>query len=379
MSHPDVLVLGGGIIGLSIARALAGAGLEVEVLERLHAGAEASLAAAGMLAPLSETPSDDAFFAACRASRDLWAPFAAALEAESDLTIDLDREGALAVAFGVHEAEALGDLAMVAHRLGEPAEEIEPAAFLPRLPDLSPEISRALFLPGEHRVDNVQALAALFVAARRLGVAVSYGCEVHRIEVLAGGTAVRVEGDGFTREAARLVLAAGAWSGTLSLIGGLPPLNPLPPLPVTPVRGQMALLGGIEWPFKGTVRCAQGYAARRGLTGLVVGSTTERAGFAAQTTAGGIGGLLTLAGRLFPALAEARLEAVWAGLRPATPDGWPLLGFLPGLPVIAATGHYRNGILLAPWTAERIAELVLEGGSAPLAPFSPQRFLPANA
>lgn len=372
MSHPDVLVLGGGIIGLSIARALAGAGLRVEVLERLHAGAEASLAAAGMLAPLSETPADDAFFAACRASRDLWAPFAAALEAESDLSIDLDREGALAVAFDAHEAAALGDLAMAAHRLGEPAEEIDPATFLSRLPDLSPEVVRALFLPGEHRVDNVQAMAALFVAVRRLEVTVTYGTEVQRIEVLEGGTAVHVQGDGFTRQAARLVLAAGAWSGALSEGG-------LPPLPVTPVRGQMVLLGGIEWPFQGTVRSAAGYAARRGLTGLVVGSTTERAGFAAHTTAGGIGKLLALAERLFPALAETRLEAVWAGLRPATPDGWPLLGPLPGLPVIAATGHYRNGILLAPWTAERIAELILDGASPALNPFSPQRFLPANS
>jgi glycine oxidase len=370
VSSPDVLILGGGIIGLSIARELANAGVAAEVLERLPAGAEASLAAAGMLSPLAETPADDPFFRACRASRDLWAHLVPALEEETGLSIDYDTEGTLMVAFDGEDERQLEQLLATAREVGEPAMEIEPADFH-RLPDLSPAARRALFLPGEHRVDNVQAMAALHLAARHAGATLTYGAEVRQVRIAADGGSVEVDCAELTRRAARLVVAGGAWSG--SVMG-------LPPLPVSPVRGQMLLLGGIGWPFQGSVRSGHGYAVRRGVTGLVVGSTAEDAGFAAHTTAGGIGRLLDLALRLFPALAGARLEATWAGLRPGTPDGWPLLGPLPDSPAIAATGHYRNGILLAPWTAAQIARLVTFGEAPDLAPFSPSRLaFPASA
>jgi glycine/D-amino acid oxidase-like deaminating enzyme len=141
----------------------------------------------------------------------------------------------------------------------------------------------------------------------------------------------------------------------------------------------MLLLGGIEWPWKGSVRGTHAYAVRRGATGLLVGATVEEAGFAAHPTVAGIQGLLAFAGRTFPGLGEARLEAVWAGLRPGTPDGLPIVGFLPGYPVLAATGHFRNGILLAPWTALQVAALLAAGpGSEPpagVAAFRPGRLL----
>jgi glycine oxidase len=376
MKKPDVLILGGGIIGLACAHELAKAGVKVELLERRSAGAEASLAAAGMLAPLAESPEASPFFEACRTSRDLWVSWAAALSEETGMSIEHDTSGALVLALEPAEEPRLEALAAAARALGEPVEEITPETLAHWVPDVAPSVRRALRLSGDHRVDNVQACAVLAAAAARAGAALTYGFEVLRVE--RSGPAderVRVIGKSGTREAARLVLAGGAWSGRIP---------GLPMLPVRPVRGQMALLTGVDWPWRGSVRSvlSEGaYAVRRGLTGLLVGSTSEETGFDAHPTLAGIEGLLAFARRAFPGLAGAHLETVWAGLRPGTPDDLPFLGPLPGWPaVLAATGHFRNGILLAPWTAGEVVRMVLDGGSADISasirsPFSPARFL----
>jgi glycine oxidase len=365
MSSPDALIVGGGIIGLACARELAREGLKVEVLERLSAGAEASLAAAGMLAPLAEAPVPGPFFDACRTSRDLWMSWVPELQDESGLTIDHDTSGALLVALGEAEEEELDRYARAAAELGEAAEEADSELLLHRVPGLSPAVRRALWLSGEHRVDNIQTCAALAAAARSLGVTLTYGAPVERVE--RAGDGVRVSGADWTREAGLLVLAAGAWSGQLP---------GLPELPVRPVRGQMLLLAGVDWPWKGTVRGLHAYAVRRGEIGLLIGATVEEAGFAAHPTVAGVESLLAFTRRYLPGLDAARLETFWAGLRPGTPDGLPLLGTLPGWPVVVATGHYRNGILLAPWTAREVARRVVEGlDEAETGPFAPARFL----
>jgi glycine oxidase len=365
LSPVDVLVVGGGIIGLACARELAGRGLQVEVVERLPAGAEASTAAAGMLAPLAEItemPHAGFFFDVCRASRDLWPAWAEALREESGAPLEYDGSGAFAAALDEAEEEALAGLARAAAELGEPAEEVDLAALRRRVPDIAAVVRRAFLLGGEHRVDNIQACAALAAAAARRGVTLRYGAPVLTVE--REGSAVKVAGKGWQQSAGVLVLAAGAWSGAIP---------GLPALPVRPVRGQMLLLGGVDWRWSGIVRGRHLYTVRRGATGLLVGSTVEEAGFANHPTVGGIADLLTGVRRLLPGLAGHRLETVWAGLRPGTPDGLPFLGRLPGWPVIAATGHYRNGILLAPWTAGEVGDLVTGEGAGP-GPFSPARF-----
>lgn len=365
MTHPDVLIIGGGIIGLACARELALLGFRVEVVERLPAGAEASAAAAGMISPVDEESVPGPFLDACRASRDLWGPWVAAVEEETGLSIDYDTSGALVVALNDEDEEALARTERVAGGLNEMVEDVDPEALRRWVPAISPDVRRALLLPGDHRVDNVQMCAALTVAAQKLGVLIHHASEVQSVEIRQGGTAL-VHGNHWHKEARVLVVAAGAWSGLLP---------PLPPLPTRPVRGQMLLLGGVDWPFKGSIRSrSTAYAVRRGETGLLVGSTLEEAGFDKHTTLSGIESLIASARRLFPSL-EARLESVWAGLRPGTPDGLPILGPLPGWPAVAATGHFRNGILLAPWTARQVGRMVASGERLPeIEAFSPSRF-----
>jgi glycine oxidase len=370
VTHPDVLVIGGGIIGLACARALALAGFRVEVVERLPAGAEASAAAAGLLSPVDEASTPGPFLDACLASRDLWSAWVPELEEETGLSIDYDTSGGLLVALDEDDEARLDATIRVAEDLGEPVEDVEIATLRRSVPGISPEVRRALLLPGDHRVDNVQMCAVLARSAEKHGVMFHYASEVTRIELRPEGS-VLVLGEHWRKEARLLVIAAGAWSG---LLGGLPPL------PLRPVRGQMVLLGGVDWPWMGSLRTgASTYTVRRGATGLLVGATLEEAGFDKHLTADGIGGLLAFAHRLVPDLGTARLETLWAGLRPATPDGLPILGPIPGWPAIAATGHYRNGILLAPWTARQIAGMALSGAverghDAETAPFAPGRF-----
>jgi glycine oxidase len=307
------------------------------------------------------------FVEICRASRDLWPGFLDALAAEAGRPVEHDDEGALVLATTDEEAAGFDGYVEEIRSAGEEVEEISLAELLRRVPDASPETRRVLCLPGERRVDNVQVCEALAAAAVRRGVRLTYNCEVERVEVAAGGRGATVharDGRGGRREAGLLLLTAGAWSGAIP---------GLPPLPVRPVRGQIVRLTAISWPWRGIVRDRELYAVRRGEGSLLVGSTLEEAGFDANVTASAVRQLLEWARRLFPGLASAPIEAVWAGLRPATPDGMPLLGRLPGLPVLVAAGHHRNGIVLAPWTAREVARLVARGGTSREI-FSPTRF-----
>jgi glycine oxidase len=370
MSHPDAVVLGGGIIGLACARELAATGMRVMLLERWPEGAQgagASKAAAGMLAPLFELESPAPLVAAGRASRDLWTEWAPELEAEAGSGVEHDRSGALWFALDEEDEAAMAHAAVACRRLGEPVEELSAEELARRTPGVAAPVRRVLHFAGDHRVDNVRVCDALTAACRRRGVELRHavqvlnvarcgmaagGGEAGQVAGGSGGSAVRVMTAAGPVEAGLLVLAAGAWSGRVP---------GLPALPVRPVRGQMALLGEVGWPWTGISRQRQVYMVRRGESGLLVGSTVEEAGFDAHPTAAGIAGLLDLARRAYPALGGARFEAAWAGLRPGTPDDLPIVGWMPGWPALAATGHFRSGVLLAPWTAREIARLAAAG------------------
>lgn len=376
--HHDLVVVGGGIIGLACAWQAAAAGMDVLLLERGTEpagpnGGAATWASAGMLAPIADLPEPGAFFPICRRSRDLWPAWVAALDDVAEVELDYHAEGAILLgddALPGQRSPFLEGMRDAARAMGEPAVELDASALAAALPDLDGDFAGAIRLPGEHRVDNRAVSLALGAAARAAGVTLRGGAEVREVSPQPGG-GFRVAGAGVEVRADRVLVAAGSW--TSQIVG-------LPPLPIAPIRGQMFAVAGVEWPYFGSVRGAEFYAVRRRDGRLLVGATLENAGFAAQPTAAGLAALHGWLARFFPALTAKPLVEIWAGLRPATPDHLPAIGeSAPGL--FVAGGHFRNGILLAPWTA-RVVTALLQGGEGELdtldrqalAEFAPARF-----
>ena len=370
---PDVLIVGGGIIGLACAEALAVRGLRVQLVDReapdRPARRGASWASAGMIAPLAEVHEDEEFLDVCLRSRDLWTRWAPELEesAREDLdggSLDYDRSGAYLVADRpVDEPDRLDRFAEAGRRAGERLDRPSAAAVRRSIPDAAPDLDFGLRLAGEHRVDNRQVCLALHGRLRRLGVELTRA-EVHAIESQPGGVTVRTA-DGVL-SAGRVLVAAGAWS---------PNIQGLPELPISPLRGQMLRLAGVDWPFLGCVRGTGFYAVRRRNGDLLIGATEDEAGFDCSVTCHGLAQLTAWLHRTFPSLADHPVTETWAGLRPSTPDGRPILEQVDSAVWVAA-GHHRNGILLTPWTAQAMCRWIADGERpAEQKLFSLQRFV----
>lgn len=343
--RPDVLVVGGGLIGLLTARELALAGARVEVVDDRQEGA-ASPNAAGMIAPIAESIADQAFARLSIRSRDLWRDLAPALERESGTSIDYDDSGSLLPVLDPDGRKVLDRIRARALDLGEAARDLDQAELAELVPDLRPGIEEALLLPGEHRVDNRLAATAAAAALRHRNV-VLHRATVGRV-VEASGEVV-VSGDGFECAAGAVVVCGGAWT---------PQVHGLPALPIVPVKGQMIAFDRVDWPFTGAIRTPAFYAVRRAGGRLLIGASVEHAGFDLSLSDEVGADLATGAAALLPSLKDREPIEHWAGLRPGTPDPWPIVGRLSERLHVAA-GHFRNGILLAPLTARMIAPLVL--------------------
>lgn len=344
--RPDVLVLGGGLIGLLIARELALAGARVEVVDDRQEGA-ASPNAAGMIAPIAESIADQAFARISIRSRDLWRDLAPALERESGMSIDYDDSGSILPVLDPEGRRVLDRIKVRALDLGEAARELDRAELRELVPDLRPGIEEALLLPGEHRVDNRLAATAAAEALRRRNV-VLHRATVERVAEAPGQ--VVASGNGFERAAGAVVVCGGAWT---------PRIRGLPALPIVPVKGQMIAFDGIDWPFTGAIRTPTFYAVRRSGGRLLIGASVEHAGFDLSLSDEVGADLAAGAAALLPSLKDREPVEHWAGLRPGTPDPWPIVGRLSER-LHVATGHFRNGILLAPLTARMVAPLVLD-------------------
>ncbi len=371
----DVLVVGAGIIGLAVAWRARGRGLSVTVIERGRAGEGTSRVAAGMLAPVAEVEFGEAgrrVLALGLRSAEMWPSFAAELAREAAAPVKLLETGTLLLARDEDEAEELERQLDFRRSLGLPVRRLRPSEAREREPALAPTVRLALEVPDDHAVDPREAVAALRTACLRTGVRLREETVVEGLEVSSGAVAaVRLAG-GEEVSAGTVVLAAGPWTEG---IAGLPKEARVP---VRPVKGQILRLRDPAGPglLTRVVRFEGGYLVPRGDGRYVLGATVEERGYELQATAGGVYELLRDAHELVPGVAELEIEELSVGLRPGTPDNAPVIGrgALDGL--IWATGHHRNGILLAPLTAELVADLL--AGESPaedlLAACAPARF-----
>jgi glycine oxidase len=368
----DVVVIGGGVIGLTVARALAHRGVvDICLIERDGLGHEASFAAAGMLAPQAEADSQDDFFRlACR-SRDLYPNFAASLHEETGIDVELDTTGTLYVALTYHDVVEIEKRYEWQTAAGLPVEKLTSSQAQKLEPCLSPNVLAALRFPLDVQIENRRLLNSLTNSVVKLGVSILTGTTVESVQIENN----RIAGVRTSRglvSCPTVVVAAGTWS---SFINFSPPLEKRA-LAIEPVRGQMISFDARPQVTHHVIYSPRGYIVPRQDGRLLAGSTSEHAGFARQVTAGGISSILKNALEIAPSISALPISDTWAGLRPRAPDNLPVLGpcdEIGGL--FYATGHYRNGILLAPVTGELISEAVVAGVTSPLlGPFSPSRF-----
>jgi glycine oxidase len=357
----EVLVVGGGVVGCAVALRLVKGGALCTVVERSVPGAEASSAAAGILAPQAEAEGPGAFLSLCLRSRALYPGFVEEVEALSGLRVGYRRSGVLHLAFAEASLERLRARVQSQAAEGLSAELLDGKSVRRLEPVLSPAVLGAALFEDDGSVDNRLLMRALSMAAERAGVRFVTGHV--RALLQANGRASGVDVDGDQLRADAVVVAAGAWTGLVPGCG-------LSPRQVRPARGQMVMLRS-RLPLLERVAFSDGgYLVPRSDGHLLAGSTVEFEGFAKEVTAQGLKHILDVALQMVPSLADVPVVETWAGLRPFTEDRLPVLGPGPFPGLFLASGHFRNGILLAPVTAELLAEAVLgRRTTLPLEPF----------
>jgi glycine oxidase len=354
-SHGDVVVIGAGLIGLAIAFELAERGASVRVYDRGEPARAASWAGAGMLAPYSESIGNAVLLELCAGSLREYPVFVERVRDASGIDPRLHLDGVLHAWFDEDRRE---EFVAPDAAAGVAAEVLDRAGVIALEPWLGAHVAGGVFVRGEGHVDNRRLGRALVTACKARGVTISQTSTIH-IEC----DARRVRGVGTDLgfvAAASAINACGAWAAQLSGV----PSACIPP--VTPVKGQMLALAAPADFVRHATWLSGAYLVPREDGRLLVGATVEAAGFDERVTAGGLQRLLEAALTSAPALGSFAVTESWAGLRPGTPDGLPFLGPTAIDGLLLATGHYRNGILLAPITARLIADAVESGGAGEL-------------
>ena len=362
----EVIIVGGGVIGLSIARELAHRSVrEIVLCDRGELGKEASWAAGGILAPQVEADCADDFFKLASASRDLYPNFAQALYDETGIDVELDQTGTLCVAFSEDDEAELRQRFEWQRRAGLRVEWLESGDVLRLEPNVSAEVRCALRFPDDWQVENQKLVDALAASNRKLGVTVLSNCEVTSLRI-NGDWVVGVETANGPVAGPIVVLCAGAWTSALTTSRSAP-------IEIEPVRGQMLCFKPNMQLARHVIYGSRGYLVPRHDGRLLAGSTSEHVGFDSRVTTEGTKAIRSMASEIAPTLYAAPLVDSWAGFRPRALDDLPVIGpdaEIKGL--FYATGHFRNGILLAPITAQLLAKCVTEGFKSPLV----ERFLP---
>jgi glycine oxidase len=356
----DVLVIGGGVIGMSIARALKknGAG-EVMVLDSGRLGQEASSAAAGMLTAQADAEKHDDLFGLCYEGRGLYESFAAELKDETGIDIELETSGTLSVSFNEHDSRRLDKIYRWQSAAGFPVQKLAARELLELEPRLSSAVKTGLFFPRDGQVENRLLVEALAVSLKRLDIKVFENTPVTSL-LAENGKITDVETAAGRFSAPVVVLAAGAWSSLITL-GEAERNRPLS-LDVIPVRGQMISFQPGQRLFTRVIMSSAGYLVPRADNRLLAGATVEKAGFDKNVTTSGLEFLSKAAYEIAPGLKKIEINEKWAGLRPCAADMRPVVGQYNGIGgLYVATGHYRNGILLAPITAAMLSRQIIDG------------------
>lgn len=362
---PDVIVAGAGIVGLSAACELARRGARCVVFDRGRAGREASFAAGGILSPQAETLPDSPLLKVALKARDRHVSLAEELLSLTGVSVEHRRCGVLSLAFSPEEEAKLRALTDAQKKLGLRAEMVSRDGVSRIEPAAHQDARGAALFPDDHRVDNRRLMDALLALASSRGVQIREYSALRGMEVKNGRVAaVRTDADRI--ETHTLINALGAWAGQME---GDPR-----DLPIRPVKGHMLSL--VDGPsLRHVVYGHHGYIVPRGDGRLIVGSTMEESGFDTRVTAEGVAHLIGIAVAIAPATKKATIAETWTGLRPATPDGLPVIGRGAVDGLIVAGGLFRNGILLGPLVGEIAASLAL--GDEPahdLKAFDPGRF-----
>lgn len=366
----DVVVVGGGVIGLAIGRELARKRIgSVMVIERSEPGREASCAAAGMLAPQAEADVADDFFRLCCRSRDLYFSFAESLSEETGIDIELDRTGTLYCAFTSGDQEEMEWRYNWQTRAGLPVEKLNAQETRELEPSIAPDLREALRFPLDIQVENRRLLNALVTANENLRVKLLTSTTVESVRV-ARSQVEGVETSAGFISSRKVIVAGGAWTSLIGTSDGGPQIR------IEPVRGQMLCFESKPAIARHVIYSPRGYIVPRRDGRLLSGSTTEEVGFARGVTEEGIQSIRRHALEIAPRVSALPLIDAWSGLRPRASDSLPVLGPLSETKgLYYATGHYRNGILLTPLTGELIAGLIADNVVSPeLVAFSPDRF-----
>jgi glycine oxidase len=363
----DVVVIGAGIIGCAVARELARRGQQVSILDDRPIGAGATQASGGMLAPYSEAADGGLLLDLAIRSLDLYDRFVADVEDDSGMRVGYERSGTLHVARVEESVAALATLHDAIAGRGAASEQLTSDQVRALEPNLAPDVFGGLFIPSQGLVSALDLTCALAEAALRRGARRAESSVVRRVS--AHGDLVEIETTNGIVSAQFAVLAAGAWSGQIEIAGAAR-------VPVRPVRGQLLHLGWNGTPLARITWDDRCYLVPWRDGTLLVGATVEDAGFEEGTTVAGVRDLLEAACDLVPHAWTANLLSVRSGLRPAAPDPLPIVGWSAAVPgLMYATGHYRNGILLAPLTAQVVGDAIVSGRRDPASEvMAPGRF-----
>ena len=363
------------MIGLSTARELHMRGVRrTTVIDRGRVGGEASWAAAGMLAPNAECDSADEFHRFCVESAAMYPAVAEDLKDETGIDIELDRSGTLYLAFTEEDSHELSERYAWQNTAGMNVRRLSAEETLSLEPSVSRDVREALSFPDDWQVENRRLIEALRKYCVDHGIELLEEIEVGEL-LVENGKVAGVDSSAGRLFAGNTILAAGAWTSLVNVNGIAIPFQ------VKPIRGQMLCYKAESIRLRHVIYSSNGYLVPRADGRILAGSTVEDVGFQKDVTDAGIAQLRSVAAEIAPSLTAVIPIDKWAGLRPfVPPDGLPMIGWQPGVEnLFIATGHYRNGILLAPITAKIVAEAIADAKySEYLNQFSPERFLGAR-